>query len=154
MNRFILALFTFVALPNLALADMAKLSPEQQKIFADASRFQAIRASSNLPPAVVRLCADGAGRFAESGKAWNVGDAVRDPNLPSSRLIWAVTDGDHYVVHFERGGVEHTFEIMIVSIIPDAAKPTVVLHGYSVGLLKNYDAFIRAMQAGRIISQD
>jgi hypothetical protein len=154
MNRFILSLFILLALPVFALADTAKFSPEQQKIFEDASRFREIHASSNLPPAVVTLCADGNGRFAEPGRAWNVGDAIIDDTLPASRLIWGATDGDYYVVHFERGGIGHSFQILIVNAKPDSAKPVVILHSYSVHPLKNYKAFIQAMQAGKLISRD
>ena len=153
MNRLILPLFILLTLPVFALADN-KLSPEQQKIFADASRFRTIHASSNLPPAVVKLCADGHGRFAEPGRAWNVGDAIIDDTLPASRLIWGATDGDYYVVHFEHGGIAHSFLILIVNTKPDAAKPAVILQAYSVHLLKNYNAFIQAIQAGKLISRD
>jgi hypothetical protein len=94
MNRLILPPFILLALPVFARAD-SKLSPEQQKIFADASRFRAIHASSNLPPAVVKLCTDENGRFAEPGQRWNPTDVIIDKNVPQSRMIWGATAGDY-----------------------------------------------------------
>jgi hypothetical protein len=57
-------------------------------------------------------------------------------------------------VHYERGGVGHSFKILIVNTKLDAAEPTVILDVYTSNPLKNYNAFIQAMQAGKLISSD
>jgi hypothetical protein len=148
-HSFIVLLFV-LALPSFALADAAKIPADLKKVLADVSRFREIHSSTNLPPALVALCADKNGRFAEPGQAFNATDSIMDTSVPGSRLVWAATDGEYYVVHFERGGIAHTFELLVATMDPESRKPTVVLHCYVGRLLKNYGAFIREMEAGRI----
>jgi hypothetical protein len=149
MTRFVLLfLFLALALPSLARADLAKIPPEQQKVLADVSRFREVYSCTNLPPSLVALCADEHGRIAEPGQEWNPTDVIVK-GLPRSRLVWAAIGSDYYVVHFEHGGIEHTFELLIVRM-----KPKVVSHYYAVNLLKDYRAFVRQMEGGRLVSSN
>jgi len=155
MIRFILAFLAFAALPSFSRANDAtnvtRIQPEHRKVLVDASHFREVHATTNLPQAVFALCADGSGRLAEPGQKWEVTDVIVDHSLARSRLIWAATDGDYYVVHFERGGYAHTFQVLIATLKPDTTKPTIIWQGCAVYLLKDYRAFVREMQANRLI---
>ena len=96
------------AIQGFCCADVTKLSAEDRRVLQDSSRFHEVHSTSDLPPAIVALCAGGKGRLAESGQKWNATDAITDSTLPGKRLIWAALGGDYYVVHYERGGISLT----------------------------------------------
>ncbi|HJW37592.1 MAG TPA: hypothetical protein VJ420_03110 [Candidatus Udaeobacter sp.] len=97
-----------LAIQSLCGADVTKLSSENRKVLQDSSRFHEAHSTGDLPAAIVVLCA-GDGTVAEPGQKWNATDAIVDPTLPGKRLIWAAVGGEYYVVHYERGGIAHTF---------------------------------------------
>jgi hypothetical protein len=155
MTRFILAFLAFAVVPSFTRADDAtnvtRMPPEHRKVLVDASHFSEVHATTNLPPAIVAICADGHGRLAEPGQKWEATDVIIDDSLPRCRLIWAAINGDYYVVHFERGGIGHEFVILIATMKSDTTKPTIIWQGDAVYLLKDYRAFVREMQANRLI---
>lgn len=143
------ALVLAIAMNGVCFADVTKLSADDRKVLLDSSRFDEVHSTSHLPPAMVSLCADDKGKLAEPGQDWNATDVVTDTTLPWKRLIWAAVGGDYYVVHYERGGIDHSFHILIAKLASGDAKPTVVWHG--VGhQLKDYAAFIEALKAGTL----
>ena len=87
----------------------------------DLSRFHEVHSIHDLPCAIVKLCAED-GHIADPGQNWNATDAIMDPTLPAKRLIWAAAGGEYYVVHYERGGIAHTFHILIAKLMKDDAK--------------------------------
>jgi hypothetical protein len=95
------------------------------------------------------LRCDWKGKLADPGQNWNRTDAITDPTLPWKRLIWAAIDGDYYVVHYERGGIDHSFHILVAKFAKNDAKPKVVWH--AVGRqLKDYAAFLDALRNGKL----
>jgi len=64
-------------------------------------------------------------------------------------LIWAVTDGDYYVVHYERGGYAHSFHVLVVKLKDGDSKPVFVWRGVGESL-KDYAAFLDALQSGKL----
>jgi len=138
-----------VAIQSFCLAGVTKLPAEDQKVLRDASRFHAIHSATNLPSAVFVLCADGSGRLAEPGQKWQVTDVIRDHRLPTSRLIWAVTDGDYYVVHYERGGYAHSFHVLVAKLKVGESKPSFVWQGVG-GQLKDFKAFLDAVASNKL----
>ncbi|HEU0274628.1 MAG TPA: hypothetical protein VFQ83_08895 [Candidatus Udaeobacter sp.] len=89
-----------------------KLPAEDRKVLQDSSRFHEVHSTRDLPTAVIALCAED-GKIANPGQNWNATDAVTDPTLPWKRLIWAGVGGDYYVVHHERGGIAHSFHVLL-----------------------------------------
>lgn len=83
------------------------------------------------------------------GQNWNATDAITDPTLPAKRLIWAAIGGEYYVVHYERGGIPHTFHVLVAKLTRGEPKPKVV---WSVagGSFKGYAAFVDAMGSGKL----
>jgi hypothetical protein len=149
MKRLSLYLLFTAAIQSLCCADVTKLPAEDRKALLDASRFHEVHSTKDLPPAVVALCVDDKGKLAEPGQNWNATDAITDPTLPWKRLIWATVGSDYYVVHYERGGIDHSFHILVTKLAKNDAKPTVVWR--AVGhQLKDYAAFLDASRSGKL----
>jgi len=109
---------------QICYADVTKLSSEDRKNLEKASQFHEIHSTTNLPSTILSLCDGGGdGKLAEPGQKWNATDAIIDPTLPGKRLIWAAVGGDYYVVHYERGGIAHTFHVLVAKLAKADAKP-------------------------------
>jgi hypothetical protein len=139
-------LFAF-AVQSLCFAEATKLSAEDREVLQDRSRFHEVHSTSDVPAAVVALCTNGVGKLAEPGEKWNATDAITDPTLPAKRLIWAAAGGDYYVVHFERGGIAHTFHILVANASDHGGK---VVWRAVDGPFKDYGAFIDALRSGKL----
>jgi hypothetical protein len=149
MNRIASYLLFAIAIHSPCYADVTKLSAHDRKILENSSQFHEVHSTKDLPPAVVVLCADDKGKIAEPGQNWNATDAVTDATLPWKRLIWAAVGSDYYVVHYERGGIDHSFHILVAKVTKNGANPTVVWH--AVGKqLKDYAAFTDALRSGKL----
>jgi hypothetical protein len=137
-----------VAMQSLCYANVTKLSPEDRSMLRDSPRFHEVHSTNDLPAAIVTFCAED-GRLAEPGQKWNATDSIMDPTLPGKRLIWAAVGGEYYVVHYERGGIAHTFHVLVARLTKNDAKPKVVWR--AVGrLLKDYTAFLDALRSGKL----
>ena len=149
MRQLSLCLLFTVAIQTLCHADVTKLPAEDRKVLLDASRFHEVHSTKDLPPAVVALCVDDKGKLAEPGQNWNATDAVTDPTLPWKRLIWAAVGSDYYIVHYERGGIDHSFHILVAKVRKNDAEPMVLWR--AVGRqLKDYAAFLEALRTGKL----
>jgi hypothetical protein len=133
-----------VAIQSLCYADVTKLPAEDRKTLQDASRFHEVHSIKDLPAAVVALCVDDKGKLADPGQNWNATDAITDPTLPWKRLIWAAVGGDYYVVHYERGGIAHTYHVLIAKLGKNEAKPRVTWNAMG-GPFKDYPTFLQAL---------
>jgi hypothetical protein len=139
-------LFT-TAIQGLCCAEVTKLAAEDRKALQDSSRFHEAHSTSDLPPVIVALCCGD--KLAEPGQKWNATDAITNPTLPGKRLIWAPVGGEYYVVHYERGGIAHTFHVFVARLAKNDAKPKVVWRAIS-GPLKDYAAFLDALRNGKL----
>ena len=142
------SLFT-VAIQILCFADVTKLAGEDRRVLQDFSRFHEVHSTSNLPSTIVALCAGDNGRLADPGQKWNATCVITDPTLPGKRLIWAAVSGEYYVVHYERGGIDHSFHMLVAKLIKNDAKPKVVWRAIG-GSLKAYAAFVEALRSGKL----
>ena len=149
MKHIVVYLLCTVATQSFCCADVTKLSTEDQKPLKDSSRFHEVHSTGDLPPAIVAFCAGRDGRLAEPGQKWNATDAITDPTLPGKRLIWAAVDGEYYVVHYERGGIAHTFHVLVATLTKNNAKPKVVWRAVG-GPVKDYAAFLIALRNGKL----
>jgi hypothetical protein len=115
----------------------------------DSSRFHEVHSTSDLQPAIVGLCTGGKVGLADPGQRWNPTDVVIDPTLPGKRLVWATVGREYYVVHYERGGIAHTYHILVATLAKDDAKPKVVWR--AVGRpFKDYAVFLEALRSGKL----
>ncbi|HEX9281495.1 MAG TPA: hypothetical protein VF878_03365 [Candidatus Udaeobacter sp.] len=141
-----LYLLLAVSIQHLCYADVTKLLAEDRKALQESSRFHVVHSTTDLPLAIVTLCGD---KIAEPGGKWSATDAITDPSLPAKRLIWAVIGGDYYVVHYERGGIAHTFHVLVAKLAKGDAKPIVVWSAVG-GPFKDYAAFLEALRSGKL----
>ena len=150
MNHIRLYLLFAVAIQSFSYADVTKLSAEDRKTLQDASRFHELDSTSDLPAAILALCDGGGdGRLAEPGQKWNATDVITGPTLPGKRLIWGAVGGEYYVVHYERGGIAHTYHILVAKLTKDNAKPKEVWRAIG-GPFKDYAAFLDALRSGKL----
>jgi hypothetical protein len=149
MKRISLYMLLAVAIQGFCFADVTKLPSNDQKVLRDVSRFREIHVATNLPPSVFALCADSAGRLAEAGQKWEATDAIMDDKLPTKRLVWAVTDGNYYVVHYERGGRGHSFHVLVAKLKTGESKPSFIWRGVG-GQLKDFRAFLEAVASNKL----
>src|SRR5437899_7346047 len=144
-----LCLLFALAIQSFCCADVTKLSSEDRRVLQDSSRFHEVHSTNDLPPAIVALCAGDNDRPADPGQKWNATDVITDPTLPGKRLIWTAVGGEYYVVHYERGGIAHTFHVLVATLTKNHAKPKVVWRGVG-GPLKDYAAFLIALRNGKM----
>ena len=160
MKHLSLCLLFTVSIQSLCYGDVKKfananpsgggLAAKDREALQDAARFHEIHSTSDLPPAVLALCDGGGdGKLAEPGGKWNATDAIIDPTLPGKRLIWAAVSGDYYVVHYERGGLAHTFHVLVAKLAKTDAKPKVVWRAVG-GPFKDYAAFLNGLRTGKL----
>lgn len=151
MKRIGLCVLLATVIPSLCCAEVTKLPAAQRRFLEDSSRFQEMFATTNLPPAIVALCADDSGRLAEPGQKWEAADVITNANasLPRKRLIWAAVSGEYYVVHYERGGRGHSFHVLVATLAKGEREPKIVWRGVG-GQLKDYAAFLGALRSGKL----
>jgi hypothetical protein len=150
MKHLTLHLLFITAIQSLCCADVTKLPAEDRKVLQDASRLYEVRATTNLPSAILALCDGGSdGRLAEPGQKWNATCVITDPTLPGKRLIWAAVGSEYSVVHYERGGIAHTFHILVAKLGKNDVKPTLVWRAVG-GPFKDYAAFLDALRSGKL----
>ena len=135
-----------VVVQSLCCADVTKLSADDRRVLQDSARFREVHSTGDLPPAIVKLCG---AKLADPGENWNATDAISDPTLPGKRLVWAAVGGDYYVVHYERGGIAHTFHILVAKLTNNDSKPKLVWNAMG-GPFKDYAAFLAALQKGKL----
>ncbi len=143
-------LFFAVAIQSLCYADVTKLPAAARNALFDVSRFHEVHSTGDLPSALLALCDGGGdGKLAEPGQNWNATDVIADPTLPGKRLIWAAIGGEYYVVHYERGGIAHTYHILIAKLAKNDAKPKVVWRALG-GPFNDYGAFLNGLRHGKL----
>jgi hypothetical protein len=128
---------------------VTKLSAPDRKVLQNSPAFHEIHSTSDLPLPVVTLCAGDKNNLAEPGGKWNATDVVMDTTLPVKRLIWAAVGGEYYVVHYERGGIAHTFHILVTKLAKNDTKPKAVWKAIG-GPFKDYAAFLDALRTGKL----
>jgi hypothetical protein len=119
-------------------------------VLQDSARFHEVHSTSDLPSTILALCDGGGdGKLAEPGQKWNATCVITDPGLPGKRLIWAAVGGEYYVVHYERGGIAHTFHILVAKLGKNNTKPTIVWRAVG-GQFEDYAAFLDALRSGKL----
>jgi hypothetical protein len=150
MNHISLYLLFAVAIPSLCYADVTTLPADDRKVLQDSTRFHEVHSTSALPSAILALCDGGGdGKLAEPGQKWNATCVITDPSLPGKRLIWAAVGGEYYVVHYERGGIAHSFHILVAKQTKNDAKSVLVWRAVGAPL-KDYAAFLDALRTGKL----
>jgi hypothetical protein len=100
-----------VASPTLAEAQRAHIRVEQ---FAPVTSVAGL--SNEVREALRLLFRAQTLELAEPGAEFQVTDVIVKPDLPIRRMILAGCSIDHCVVYYERGGIAHTFTMVLLRI--------------------------------------
>jgi hypothetical protein len=149
MRRIVHWFLVVMALQSFCHADVTRLPAADQQALRKTSRFHEIHSATNLPSPVFALCADSKGRLAGAGQKWEVTDVITDDTLPRKRLIWAVTDGSYYIIHYERGGHAHSFHVLVARLKVAESKPSFIWRGVE-DELKDYRTFLDAVVSNKL----
>jgi hypothetical protein len=107
------------------------MSSAERRDFLNAD-YKILWKMADLPSGVKKLLVvNGTSRLAlaDPGEKFEATDFIRDPELPRSRLIFAGVAGDRVFLHYESGGIAHTYSVELFQLkSPDVA----------VGLWKGY----------------
>jgi hypothetical protein len=133
-----------VAIRSLCCGDVTKLAANDRNILLDSSRFRELHSTGDLPLVIVKLCG---AKLADPGQKWNATDVIIDPRLPGKRLLWAAVGNDYYVVHYERGGIAHSYHILVAKLTKPTPKEVWSAVG---GPFNNYPAFVAALRSGKL----
>jgi hypothetical protein len=144
-----IALCLVIALPFSARGEAKELRAEHRRALEAAANFHPLAHTGDIPSELLALVAGRDGKIAEPGEKWEPTDAVSDTSLPAKRLIWAASDGHYYVVHYERGGIAHTYHLLIAFVMPNEAKPEFVWN-FRTQALSDYSAFLAALRANTL----
>jgi hypothetical protein len=86
--------------------------------------------------------------IAEPGAEYQATDVVRNPKLPTRRLVAAGCSMDHCLVYYERGGLAHTWQVTLFHWTPAATR--FEWGGAAPGGLKTIDDIRKAVLSGTI----
>ena len=89
-------------------------------------RFEIVTSIRGLPLGVrdelQTLFGGQALNIAEPGAPFQVTDVIVNPNLPIRRLVAAGCSADHCLVYYERGGIAHTWQVVLFHWTPAATR--------------------------------
>jgi hypothetical protein len=91
-----------------------------------AERFQVVTSVRGLPLGVrdqlQAMFRSSYLEIAEPGAPFRATDVVIDASLPVRRLSLAACSMDHCLVYYERGGIAHTWQVMLFHWTPEATR--------------------------------
>ncbi|MGI8821564.1 MAG: hypothetical protein ACR2ID_11960 [Chthoniobacterales bacterium] len=138
-----------------ASGKVTRLAAEDRQKIEHPTTITMLRAMRDLPRSVINACATVSAErsfaLADPGGRFQVTDALApgDENLPRRRLIWAATIPGYYVVHYESGGIAHTYHLLVVAF-DKSEKATRVIWAAAAVSLADYAEFLHALKAGKL----
>jgi hypothetical protein len=100
-----------------AFADSLHISPDDRQAVSQTSSFITKYKIDSIPPAVQAAFSkevhDVKFSMADPGEKWQATDAITESGLPRRRLIFVSLSKTHCLVHYERGGIGHSFHIVL-----------------------------------------
>src|ERR1035438_143120 len=84
--------------------------------FTEVTRTEAIPA--NARQAFAKIKGEPSFALANPGQKYQVADVVLDRSLPRRRLVFAGVRGDEWFVHYELGGIGHSYCVLLFRLDP------------------------------------
>jgi hypothetical protein len=117
-----LALVAALLVPGSASADVTHLDAAVRKALLT-EHFRVVKHVAEIPAAVMTAAAQARGpklsgyklEMADPTEPFQVTDVIVTPGLPGRRLIAAYASDDYWVLHYEVGGIAHTFHFAVFS---------------------------------------
>jgi hypothetical protein len=88
--------------------------------------------------------------IAEPAADFQATDVIVDPKLPTRRLVAAACSVDHCLVYYERGGIAHSWRVVLFHWVPEATR--FEWGGTAPGGLATIDDVRQAVLSGAIES--
>ena len=149
MRKLVTIILGVLVIANVSHAAVTHLSAALLSHLQNGVAFKNLNRVAQLPAVIVDVCANGNGKLADPGAKWELTDVITDPALPRRRLIWAISDGDYFVVHYENGGRGHSYHILVAKV--DSAQATVEESWFAVGnKLTSYEDFLVALRRNEL----
>ena len=83
--------------------------------------YKIVRKVADLPAGIRKLyTVEGGFRvaIADPGKTFQATDVITDPNIPTRRLIFAGLAKDRAFIHYEQGGIAHSYKVELFRLEP------------------------------------
>jgi hypothetical protein len=142
----------FAGVPAISLADVTKLAAADRQKLLQAADAPLVTTMHDIPADVIKACAaassGGGFELADAGRPFQVTDVITEKNLPGKRLIWAARIPGYLVVHYERGGIAHSYHVMVIAL--ESSKKPHVVWAAAAKPMKNYGEFRAALIAGKL----
>ena len=136
-------------------ADPASAIPESLRAHIRAETFSPLASVSALPAAVqtelARLFGTKSLDLADPGAPFQATDVVTNPRLPWRRLISAGCAADHCLVHYEKGGFAHLYQVVVLSRQGEAVR--FAWGGAVAGPMPNVQAVRDTVASGKALGQ-
>jgi hypothetical protein len=124
----------------------ATLSTANEAALLDAAHFQIVPTSTGVPAAVLACCGDPQKRLAAPGERWAPADVLAaGSTLARHRLIWMAQGNDLTVVHFEQGGIAHTYHVVVLRNNPMPWNDAVLWRATGPHVI-DYAQFVQALR--------
>ena len=99
---------------TIAAAEATRLSDEDRKALVTLVEVRRVDAvPAGVWTALAAASADHVSSMANPGEKWQATDVIMEKGLPWRRLIFAGVSDDYCLLHYERGGIAHSFHIML-----------------------------------------
>jgi hypothetical protein len=124
------------------------MSSAERQSFLGAD-YKVLRTVAELPAGIRKLYAVKGGSriaMADPGERFEATDVITDPNLPGRRLIFAGVSQDRAFVHYEEGGIAHSYIAELFRLEPSETAVG-IWHGYC-GPAKSLDEMRQLMAVG------
>ena len=151
------ALLALVVWPVAAPAATTRLTAANRQRVESPAHVEMLRSMREVPADVARACAAVRGGefiLADPGQRYRATDVVygHTDNLPVRRLRWAARVPGFYVLHYEMGGIGHSYHVRLVRVGEGVSAATARLVWSAVGnsALKDYSRFVAALRAGQL----
>ena len=106
-------------LPCLRLAQEHRAAPSTSEHLLD-GQFKVVSKTDGIPidikQAFSKVTREAPFAMADPGKKFQVTDVVHDRSLPRRRLVFAGFQGDTWFVHYERGGLAHSYFVVAFNV--------------------------------------
>lgn len=150
--RFLSLAAFFASMTPISLADVTKLAAGDRQQLLKASDAPLVTKMREIPEEVVKACAaassGGGFELADAGQPFQVTDVITNEKLPGKRLDWAARIPGYMIVHYETGGIAHSYHVMVVAL--DSGKKAHVVWAALAKPLKSYAEFRAALIAGKL----
>lgn len=146
----LVALF-FLSITLTAQQFHTRLSPAQKEHILDGQFNEVTKAEAmpvNAKQAFAKITGEPSFDLANPGQKYQVTDVVVDRGLPRRRLVFAGVRGDEWFVHYELGGIGHSYCFLLFKVDPQNRLQFVWGGAGSHGA-KNLDQLRKMVAAGQ-----